>query len=103
MSVAGNDQRLIQLGETAVRNNENVAFVRTDVRRQAEREQLESQQLTPAERELERRKQIAAAYAESHRREQEQKASERARLIKEGKIRINPDGSETHYMQGNRY
>jgi len=35
--------------------------------------------------------------------EQKQKSDERARLIAEGKIIINRDGTETHCLQGNKF
>ena len=97
------DIRPLQVAGSGVHSTDNIAAQRTDIRLQRERELREQQTFTPAERELERRKQIAAAYAESYRREQEHKAKERARLIREGKIVINPDGSETHHMRGLGY
>lgn len=100
MTVAGNEQRLLQLGETATRDNSNCSWERSEDRERREREEHArlnpQQELTPAQR-------IGQAYAESYRREQEQKAAERARLIAEGKIVINQDGSETHHMRGLGY
>lgn len=95
--------RPLQVAGSGVHSTDNIAAQRTDIRLQRERELREQQTFTPAERELERRKQIAAAYAESYRREQAAKDAERKRLITEGKIVINPDGSETHRMRGFGY
>ncbi len=96
------DIRPLQVAGSGVHSTDNIAAQRTDIRLQRERELREQQTFTPAERELERRKQIAAAYAESYRREQEQKAAERAEKIRTGVIVLNPDGSETEYLNGHR-
>jgi hypothetical protein len=96
--ISGDGQRLIQLGETAIRDNSNCAFVRTDIRRMREQDLREQRTLTPAEMELEKRKQIAAAYAAEWEQARQQKQRERAEKIRTGRIVLNKDGSETEQL-----
>lgn len=94
------DIRPLQVAGSGVHSTDNIACSRSDLREAREREERArlnpQQELTPAQR-------IGQAYENLYRQEQEHKAKERARLIAEGKIVINPDGSETHHLRGNRY
>src|SRR5271156_4325122 len=95
----GTMDRLLQIGGSGSHNTDNIACSRSEIRE--ERERLERANQTPTD--LTPTQRLGQYYAELHRREQAAKDAERARLIKDRKIIINPDGSETHYMQGNRY
>ena len=92
--------RPIQLGETAIRDNSNCAFIRTDIRRMREQELREQRTLTPAEMELEKRRQIAAAYAAEWEQEQARKAKDDADAIARGGLKILPDGTRVEEFSG---
>lgn len=93
--------RLIQPSGSGTITTDNVACERTVDR--IAREIAEGKIRKPDEPELTPTQKAGQMYAELHRREQAQKQQERARLITEGKIVINPDGSETHHLKGFGY
>jgi hypothetical protein len=94
MSITNDSRRLIQQGETAIRDNSNCSWERSRDRERRERAEAAM------------RKPVAQKHPWTLEAEREQAAkdAERARLIAEGKIVIDPiTGIETHYLQGNRY
>jgi hypothetical protein len=109
--IASEHQRLIQQGDTDVRNNDNCAFVRTDVRRQAELAKREAKQLTPEERALEQQRKTGEAYAEAYRREQAEKAAKAkaekdradAKALACGELIIALDGTRLRKTTRGRY
>jgi hypothetical protein len=95
------DIRTLQVAGSGTISNENVSFIRSEDRErreQEERARLNPQQdLTPAQR-------LGQAYAAIHKAEEDRKQKERARLIAEGKIVLDPiTRIETHRMRGNQY
>jgi hypothetical protein len=98
--IAGGDSG--HLGSAIAHTAERVAaFVRSSDREAYERELDKSRpkpEVTKTKTQI-----LGEQYAAQHKAEEAQKNAERARLIAEGKIIINPDGSETHRMRGLKY
>lgn len=85
-------QHLLQTGETATRNTENVACRFTDMSR---RKYVEAPELSPEQSAAEKRTAVAQQYVDAYRGEQQANAEKRAQKIKSGKMVINKDGSWT--------
>jgi hypothetical protein len=97
--ISGDGQRLIQLGETGVRNNDNVSFIRSSEREARDREErarLNPQQdenLTPQQR-------AGKLYEQLWKQEQRQKQQDDADAIARGSLKILPDGTRVEEFSG---
>lgn len=91
---ANDSQRLVQIADTGVRNNENVAFVRTDQRLAAEAA-MRKPEVTKTRQQL-----VGEAYGNAYLKEQAakdearrlEKARVEAEAILRGDFRVLPDG-----------
>ena len=93
------DIRPLQVAGSGAHTTDNIACSRSDIREQHERE--ERARLNPT-KDLTPQQRLGAMYEELHRRELAQRAAERAEKIRTGVIVLNPDGSETEYLNGYR-
>jgi hypothetical protein len=91
------ENRLIQLGGSDSRTNDNVAFIRSEQREAALRDRR-GPEVTKTKTQI-----LGEQYAALHQAEEDKKKAERARLLAEKKIVVNADGSETHFMRGLQY
>jgi hypothetical protein len=94
------ENRLVQLGGSGTRDNDNVAFIRSDQAEAARREEarLRKPEVTKTKTQI-----LGEQYANAYHAELRAKDAERQARIKSGQIVINPDGSETHRMRGLQY
>lgn len=90
--ITNDSQHLIQIAETGVRNNDNVAFVRTNQRLAAEAA------MRKPEAAKTRQQLLGEAYGEIYRQEQAQKEAIRAEKVRSGKLVIHPDGGWTEKL-----